>query len=100
MILIHFLCPNPGAAAETNKLRLRPHIFEFGTFSFRIEKFPHPQVFTFKSNLSVHTYPTRIRIHSSTQCFSAKKRKRIFFVMTMMKKLNNIELTKLRYTVS
>ena len=48
MILIHFLRPNPGAAAETNKLRLRPHIFEFGTFSFRIEKFPRPQVFTFE----------------------------------------------------
>ena len=34
---------------------------------FRIQKFPRPHVSVFKSNLPVHTYPTRIRIHSSTQ---------------------------------
>ena len=44
-----------------------PDIFESSTFSFRIKKFPCPHVSVFKSNLSIHTYLTSIRIHSSTQ---------------------------------
>ena len=44
-----------------------PDIFEPSTFSFRIKKFPCPHVSLFKSNLLIHTYPTRIRTHSSTQ---------------------------------
>ena len=40
-------------------------IFESATFSLRIQKFPHPHLSVFKSNLPVHTYPTRIWIHSS-----------------------------------
>ena len=35
--------------------------------SLRIQKFSRPHVSLFKSNLSVHTYPTRNRIHSTTQ---------------------------------
>ena len=42
-------------------------IFESGTFSLRIQKFPHPHLSVFKSNLPVHTYPTRFWIHSSCQ---------------------------------
>ena len=42
-------------------------IFESATFSFRIQKFPRPHVSVFKSNLPLHTYPTRIWIHSSSQ---------------------------------
>ena len=42
-------------------------IYESATFSFRIQKCPRPRVSVFKLNLSIHTYPTHIRIHSSTQ---------------------------------
>ena len=41
--------------------------FESATFSFPIQKFPRPHVSGFKSNLPVHTFPTRFRINSSTQ---------------------------------
>ena len=34
-----------------------PDIFKSATFSFRMQKFPRPQVSKFKSNLPVHTYP-------------------------------------------
>ena len=44
-----------------------PDNFESETFSFRIQKFPRPHVSEFKSNLPVHTKPTRIKIHSSAQ---------------------------------
>ena len=44
-----------------------PDIFESATFSFQIKNFPRPHVSVFKSNFPVHTYPTRIRIHSLTQ---------------------------------
>ena len=37
--------------------RTYPDIKESATFSFRIQKFPRPQVSVFKSNLPVHTYP-------------------------------------------
>ena len=43
-----------------------PDIFESALF-FRIQKFPRAHVSVFKSYLPVHTYPTRIGIHSSTQ---------------------------------
>ena len=43
-----------------------PDIFESAPF-FRIQKFPRAHVSVFKSYLPVHTYPTRIGIHSSTQ---------------------------------
>ena len=42
-----------------------PDIFESGTF-LPDSKFPRPHVSIFKSNLPVHTCPTRIRMHSST----------------------------------
>ena len=51
-------------------LRTRSHVseyFESATFSFRIQKFPRPDVYVFKSDLPFHTYPTRIPIHSTTQ---------------------------------
>ena len=44
-----------------------PDIFESANVSLRIQKFPGPHVSVFNSNLLVHTYLTRIRIHSSTQ---------------------------------
>ena len=57
---------------QKKKLFLSPvhaytDIFESATFSLRIQKFPHPHLSVFKSNLPVHTYPTRIWIHSSCQ---------------------------------
>ena len=58
--------------SKKKKLFLSPvhaytDIFESATFSLRIQKFPHPHLSVFKSNLPVHTYPTRIWIHSSCQ---------------------------------
>ena len=52
-------------------------MFESATFSFGIQKFPRPDVSVFKSDLPVHTYPTRIPIHSTTQDSSAKIGKRM-----------------------
>ena len=51
-------------------LRTRSRVskyFESATFSFRIQKFPRPDVYAFKSNLPFHTCPTRIPIQSTTQ---------------------------------
>ena len=44
-----------------------PDIFESATISFRIQKLSRLHVSVFKSNLPVHSYPTHIRFHSSTQ---------------------------------
>ena len=44
-------------------LHTYPGIFESATVSFRIQKFPRPQVSIFKSNCP----SARIQIHSSTQ---------------------------------
>ena len=48
----------------------RPHVsgyYLIRSYFFADSKFPCPHVSVFKSNLPVHTYPTRILIHSSTQ---------------------------------
>ena len=49
------------------RIHTYPDIFESATISFRIQKFSRPLVSVFKSNLPVHSYPTHIRILSSTQ---------------------------------
>ena len=53
-------------------LHMHPDIFVSTTFSFRIQKFPRPHVSGVKSDLPVHTSPTRIRFHSSTQDSAGK----------------------------
>ena len=52
-----------------------PDIFESGT-SLPDSKFPrlHVSMSIFKSNWPVHTYPTRIRMHSSTASGNIGKR--------------------------
>ena len=37
--------------------------FESATCFVRIQKFPSPHVSVLKSNLPIHTYPSRLRIH-------------------------------------
>ena len=67
-------------------MSLRPRLHVSATFSFRIQKFPRPQVSLFKLNLPVHTYPTRMntrmRIYFSTQDFSGTIGNRASFVKT------------------
>ena len=65
-------------------LSTRSHVskyFESATFSFRIQKFPRPDVSVLKSNLPFHTYPTRIPIHSTTQDSSGNIGNRACVVM-------------------
>ena len=64
----HIPLPKSGLARNILwPVNTYPDNFESETFSFRIQKFPRPHVSEFKSNLPVHTKPTRIKIHASAQ---------------------------------
>ena len=67
-LTIHDSLHNSGRALNILwPVNTYPDVFESATFSFRIQKFPRPHVSGFKSNLPVHTKPTRVKIHSSAQ---------------------------------